>query len=538
MLKRMVADRRFAEQHDLPLAAVADLKAARQEQVRTAGGIRRRDLLTAAGLIGASLALPRSARAAAPGAPRIAIIGGGIAGLACALKLADHGTASTVYEASDRIGGRMHSNVGYFDEGQTTEWCGELIDTNHKTIRALANRFGLDPVDLRAAEPNGSEDTLYFFGRYYPRAQADADFQPVYDALGAAIRAAGYPTTYNVQNDAGRALDRTSVYDWIEANVPGGHRSPMGAMLDVAYTEELAVDTRLQSSLNLIYLLGFQKHPQADFEMFGLSDERFHIPGGNQRLPEAIAASLGPDVIKRGWRLTAIRRTAAGAYNLDFDAGRTAQTITADRVVMAIPFSVLRTLDYSRAGFDALKDQTIRTLGAGKSGKLQLQFKSRLWSGTGPWPGVSNGNTYSDRGYQNSWEVTRGQGGTSGIINDYTGGPVSAAMATRTAYATANAPGVNTDARNFLTRIEPVFPGLPALWNGKVASSLPHLDPNLLLSYSHWELGQYSTIAGYEGVRQGNCLFAGEHTSVDFQGFMEGGAISGEAAAVDLLQRG
>ena len=80
-----------------------------------------------------------------------------------------------------------------------------------------------------------------------------------------------------------------------------------------------------------------------------------------------------------------------------------------------------------------------------------------------------------------------------------------------------------------------MFPGVAAAWNGKAASSLPHLDPYLMLSYSHWKTGQYQTIAGYEQVRQGNCLFAGEHTSIDFQGFMEGGAVSGQRAANEVL---
>src|SRR5205807_1535861 len=131
-----------------------------------------------------------------------------------------------------------------------------------------------------------------------------------------------------------------------------------------------------------------------------------------------------------------------------------------------------------------LKDFTIRTLGAGKSGKLQLQFTDRLWNRTGPWPGVSNGNTYADTGYQNTWDVSRAQPGRSGIMVDYTGGPVAAAMSTKVAYATAGTAGVLADARRFLGLLEPVYPGISTYWNGKVASSLPHLDPFLKLSYS------------------------------------------------------
>jgi monoamine oxidase len=148
---------------------------------------------------------------------------------------------------------------------------------------------------------------------------------------------------------------------------------------------------------------------------------------------------------------------------------------------------------------------------------------------------VSNGNSYADTGYQNTWDVTRGQPGRSGIMVDFTGGPVSESLTTNVPYAFADTAGVLTDARRFLDRIGPVFPNLEAAWNGKVASSVPHLDPFLKLSYSYWKVGQYQTIAGYESVRQGNCLFAGEHTSINFQGFMEGGAFSGQRAANEIL---
>ena len=90
-----------------------------------------------------------------------------------------------------------------------------------------------------------------------------------------------------------------SVYDWIEAYVPGGHHVQLGALLDAAYNEEYGAETRDQASLNLIYLLGFQPSPKA-FEIFGVSDERFHIDGGNQQLPEAIANHLGRQTIKPG----------------------------------------------------------------------------------------------------------------------------------------------------------------------------------------------------------------------------------------------
>jgi monoamine oxidase len=52
----------------------------------------------------------------AAGDPNVAIVGAGIAGLTCALELADLGIRGTVYEASGRIGGRMFTNAGYWSD--------------------------------------------------------------------------------------------------------------------------------------------------------------------------------------------------------------------------------------------------------------------------------------------------------------------------------------------------------------------------------------------------------------------------------------
>ena len=65
--------------------------------------------------------------------------------------------------------------------------------------------------------------------------------------------------------------------------------------------------------------------------------------------------------------------------------------------------------------------------------------------------------------------------------------------------------------------------------------SLPALDPNLGASYSYWRVGQYTSFAGYEKVRQGNVFFAGEHCSLEYQGYMEGGAAEGARAAKEIL---
>ena len=507
-----------------------------QELYRREAVTRREFIKVTGAAVGAAAAAGPIEALAAAASPRIAIVGGGIAGLTAALTLQDAGYVSTVYEASDRVGGRMHSDTTTWANRQTSEHCGELIDSRHKTILKLASRFKLATVDLLAAEPNQSDDTYYFAGNYYTREQANADFNAVYSAVHKDMNAAGYPTLYNSFTDAGRALDRMSIYDWIESRVPGGHRSRMGQLLDVAYNIEYGNVTSEQSSLNLIYLLAFQPVP-GNFRIFGLSDERYHIVGGNEQLPQRIAASLGD--VRTGWALTAIARNAEGSYALDFNTRSGPQAVTADRVILALPFSVLRTLNYRKAGFDDLKQTAITELGYGSNAKLQLQFKTRYWNqANGRWvaqAGVSNGSTYADTGYQNTWDVSRGQDGATGILVDYTGGGIPLASFK----GQPTAADAQAYARTFLSQLEPVFPGITRQWNGLATLDTPATDPNLRGSYSYWKVGQYTRFSGYEKARQpfpdGRCHFAGEHCSQDFQGYMEGGASEGVRAANEIL---
>jgi monoamine oxidase len=52
---------------------------------------------------------------------------------------------------------------------------------------------------------------------------------------------------------------------------------------------------------------------------------------------------------------------------------------------------------------------------------------------------------------------------------------------------------------------------------------------------SYWAVGQYTTIAGAEREAVAGCHFAGEHTSVDFQGYLNGAVESGARAAQEII---
>jgi monoamine oxidase len=75
-----------------------------------------------------------------------------------------------------------------------------------------------------------------------------------------------------------------------------------------------------------------------------------------------------------------------------------------------------------------------------------------------------------------------------------------------------------------------------AYHTGRAALSYPTRDPHLLGSYACWHFGQYTGFGGCKGVRQGRVLFAGEHCSIEFQGYMEGAAREGARAAKEILR--
>ena len=241
--------------------------------------------------------------------------------------------------------------------------------------------------------------------------------------------------------------------------------------------------------------------------------------------------------IATGWALAKIARSSAGTYAMTFKTETGRVTVVADEVILTVPFSVLRSIDCSEAGFSVLKHTAIQQLGYGTNTKLILQFNERLWDTQGPW-GLGDGNIYTDLFFQNTWDSSRGMPGGTGVLTSYMGGGDNGASYTAAAAPYASAatdPAVEGYAKTFLTQLENAWPGISRYWNGRATLSTPWRDPNLLGSYSCWKVGQYTSFAGYEGVRQGNCHFAGEHCSSDFQGFMEGAAEEGIRAANEIV---
>src|SRR5215210_3152140 len=485
------------------------------------GEYSRGEFLRRSGAAGAAVVLggavfARSGRAA--GTTRVAIVGAGLAGLTCAYRLRQADIVAQVYEAHPtRVGGRCWTSTDFAP--QLAEHGGELIDQGHTQIRQLAQELGLSLDNLLSAQPNGTEEFFYFDGEEYPVAQATSDLKAIWQKVHSDVSAASYPTLWNSYTQRGWELDHMSIVDWLNESIPaGGASSKLGRLLDIAYTIEYGAESSTQSALNLLYLLGYSG--QGQLRIFGPSNEKYRVRGGNDQIPNRLAAQL-PGQVNLGSELVAIKLNPGGSYSLTFDQGAGTTVVTADHVVLALPFSLLGGVSYAKPGFEPLKVTAIKELPMGTNSKLHLQFRERHWYSLG-----NNGNTTADTGYQNTWEVTRAQAGKAGILVDYTGGTIGASFGSGTA---------SSRAQQFLAQVEPVLPGLTSRWNGKATVDHWAAYPWTKGSYSYWKVGQYTKFSGMEKERQGNCHFAGEHTSQDFQGYLNGAVETGERAAGEIL---
>lgn len=484
-------------------------------------GYTRRDALKRAGVVTGGALAASAVRwaplASAATAPRIAVVGGGLAGLTATYRLKQAGFAAQLYEGrTDRLGGRCWSDT-FPGSNLVYEHGGELIDQSHTAIRQLGQELGLNIVNLLSAETNGTEAFHYFDGQEYSEAEATDDLKKIWQLIHNDVSAASYPTLWNLSTARGRELDSMSIAQWIDNYVPGGHGSKLGQLLDVAYNIEYGGECTDQSSLNMLYLLGYSG--QGQMRIFGPSNEKYHVVGGNDQIPERLAANLSGQ-INMGYELTAVARNTDATWTLSFSNGRTTKV---DRVIIAIPFSMLRGVNLKKAQFEPRKLRAINELGMGTNSKLHVGFGNRFWRDLG-----CNGETYADTGYQNTWEVSRGQGSRTdpGLLVNYTGGNVGATFGSGTPASRAT---------QFLGQVEPLLPGAIANWNGNATIDYWAGDAWTKGSYSYWKVGQYQAFAGMEGAEQSGCHFAGEHTSIDFQGYLQGAVETGQRAAGEIL---
>lgn len=494
-------------------------RAERSERARKRSGpqaVGRRTVLRGAAGIALTSALPLSSLATTA---RIAVVGAGLAGLTAARELRKAGLNPDVYEGSTRIGGRCYSARGVFGDGQVAEHGGEFIDTGHKEIRDLAKELGLTLDDVLEAIPPNTRSLYVLNGKPYNLVDATRDWQPLYPVLQAQYAALGEYSYRGASADA-RRFDSMTISQWVEAHVPGGRRGQFGQLIETAFSEENGADPDQQSALNAISVLAAEE--RSDFNLYNTeSDQRFHVRGGNDQIVTLLARSLD-DNVRMAAPLIAIATQPDGKVRLSFKRDSGVGDAAYDRVILAIPFSVMRVaVDYKQAGFRPLKNRAIATLPMGASTKFQLQFARRIWTDVG-----CNGEMrVPSQTFQTTWEVSRAQPGTRGILNFFSGG-TRAINAAKTDAVTL--------ASTVMGNAALITPNLSGNWTGLMIKDAWSDNPWSLGGYCYFQPGYQTTLLGIEREREGNCFFAGEHTA-EQAAFLNSGVQSGLRAAREVI---
>ncbi|MGZ8667692.1 MAG: FAD-dependent oxidoreductase [Solirubrobacterales bacterium] len=452
----------------------------------------------------------------------VVIVGAGLAGLTCAHRLRQRGVAVALYEArADRVGGRCWTARG-FAEGQVAEHGGEFIDSDHARIRALAGELGLRLEDRFAWERrrSGARSLIYLDGSLRRRRQVLRGFGALKRRLRVDAVRTGY-LTGSYESAAARRFDALSARDWLERNVPGGPNSLLGQVVSEYLTQEFGLDPARLSATNLFYIL---EKPGSDPVSSDGSDERFHVHGGNDRIPRRLAAGLPAGTLRMDAPLHALWRRGDGCYGMRF--GGVASDVIAERVVLAIPFTTLRRVDLGRAGLSSLKRRAIAELGMGTNSKLLMQFRHRparfrRW----------NGDLVSDHPPFDTWDTSLTQRGRTGLLTIYTGG----AAGRRYRATRAHGPAPARVVRETLAALERAVSGISEDFNGRAWLDQWSADPWSRGSYSAFLPGQVTDFLGAIARAEGGLHFAGEHTSVAYQGFLEGAVRSGERCAGEVL---
>lgn len=475
-------------------------------------GSRRNFLHSVAALAAAYAApIPTHAREMEP---RIVVVGAGIAGLNAACVLRQAGFRATVYEASQRTGGRIRTSHDDIAPGLVTELGGEFIDSTHLDMLALASAFRLPLLDAGSGSERDLKTRFFFGGHGYSEGQVIAEFKPLAVRIAADAARLSPEVTARAHSRIDAQFDAISVSEYLHRI---GATGWIVDLIDVAYTTEYGLDASELSSINLLSMIGTATDD--GFKVFGESDQRFKIQGGTQRMTDELLVRVGQDV-RLDHRLVSVRSKGRG-FQLVFTTTGGTIPVEADWVILAIPFTLLRQVELVD-GVPPVTRDAIQHLGYGTNAKIILGVGRRVWREHG-----YSGECYSDEEFQTGWDASRLQAGSIGAYTCYLGGRAGMEIGAGT---------VEERTRGVLPALDRAFPGLANAHTGTSIRIHWPSEPFSLGAYSCFRPGQWTQFNGEIGRRAGNLLFAGEHCSTGFQGYMNGAAETGRLAAQTIIE--
>jgi len=435
---------------------------------------------------------------------RVIVVGAGFAGLAAAYELRYAGYDVTIFEARNRIGGRVFS-LNDVVPGKIVEGGGELIGSNHPTWLHYRRHFKLNFLDVE----DGTNAPFVLHGRVLTDRESrrlSHEIDRATEAINRDARLLLHPFRPWVQCEL-RHFDGMSLAEKIRTlDVSPVCKYALGAQL----TSDDGVPASRQSYLGVLAMVrgGHVEHYWSETEVY-------RCEGGNQRLAAELARPFDTDHLRLETPVERIevrddyvRVTPASGKRLE-----------AGDVVLAVPPSVWRRIRIEPRVSTIFPSQPQM----GVNVKFVLALSGEFWRGTGVSPDMS-----SDAPIGDTWWGTQGQKGRGETVVAFSGGEAAEECMN---WRPLERP------RNYVRNLRKVYPRLEPNYVDGRFMNWPH-EPWTEASYSFPGIGQVTTLgpALWEGMG-GRLHFAGEHTCFAFPGYMEGALHSGVTVAKRLARR-
>jgi monoamine oxidase len=529
--RRAPFDRTMRDLVQLHLRESARREMSIDEVTHRASAISRRNFLRSSAVAAGSLVLasctsgtdreqasPSTDGSSSADTPRVVIVGAGLAGLTAAYRLQQAGVTAHVYEARDRIGGRCWSARDW-QGGQVGEHGGEFIDTRHVHIRGIVDELGLTLDDLWAAWDPSWESFTWIDG-----AKADQKdvLAPLDDAAKELARLARTNGSFLAPDatPAAIAFDEMSEAEWITEATGESMDSAMGRLLTVRQAGWYGLDPDQLGATNLLDFYGTH-WPGAD--------ERYTTHGGNDQIPQGLFEALPEGSVSLETPLESVNQRSDGTYEARFSG--LADPVVADRIIITVPFNVLKDVDLTDAGLSDQKLRAIQELSMGTNAKVLLQF-DRPFADFDSWSGGVQRADDPIWGTWGSGETDGPKAKDYGLLTVYSGGRVGASYDATEPHGVA--PQSVRDST--IASLEEMIPGIRKAAIGDGWLDFWAIDPWVGGSYAAFGPGDTTSFWGTTGTPEGGLHFAGEHTSVYSQGYLNGGVESGGRAAAEVLE--
>lgn len=448
----------------------------------------------------------------------VLVAGAGLAGLTAARELVKKGAAVTVIDARDRVGGRVVTVREPFLHGEHAEAGADLIDESQAEICRLIADVGLRTANILP----GGFTSVKQDGRHR-RIGGKRAWKDLEKRLQPEVRAFCV-SEQRWDGGVADALARESVAQWLDRI-----RAPK-ALKDAA-----------------VGLRGFFLADPGELSLLALADQfaedgapgeekMFRIIGGNDRLPVRVANALGSRV-----RLQTILRRVTqthDAVTAALESKGRVEEARFDYLVCAIPATTVRDVVFE-PGLPDQQRQATSKLKYGAATKTALQFDRAPWRRRGrprafgsplPIGAVWDGNE-EQAGLRRS-AATASQAGLprrsreaakAGILTLLAGGGASAATQQMLA---AEGPSRIVRELSWLNLKNTEMIAWSSLsWEDEPWSrgGYAFFDPQFPPSLRYWLARPC-----------GRIFFAGEHTSLRWQGYMNGAVETGLRAAEEV----